>query len=237
MPEEINRIVTDSISDYFFVTEKSGVDNLIAEGKPERAIFFVGHVMIDNLFHQVAKLENVPGLAAETESLKQRLGRYGVVTLHRPSNVDQRDTLERLVGALAKISDRLPLVFPIHPRTQANLDQFGITLPDSIVTIKPQPYMAFLNLFKDARLVLTDSGGLQEETTALGIPCITLRDNTERPITVEQGTNTVVGTDPISIRSAADAVLEGSGKVGRRPELWDGRAAERILHVLTEHLM
>ena len=237
MPEEINRIVTDSISDYFFVTEKSGVDNLIAEGKPESAIFFVGHVMIDNLFHQVAKLENVPGLAAETESLKQRLGRYGVVTLHRPSNVDQRDTLDRLVGALAKISDRLPLVFPIHPRTQANLDQFGIALPDSIVTIKPQPYMAFLNLFKDARLVLTDSGGLQEETTALGIPCITLRENTERPITVEQGTNTVVGTDPISIRSAADAVLEGSGKVGRRPELWDGRAAERILHVLTEHLM
>ncbi len=237
MPEEINRIVTDSISDYFFVTEKSGVDNLIAEGKPESAIFFVGHVMIDNLFHQVAKLENVPGLAAETESLKQRLGRYGVVTLHRPSNVDQRDTLERLVGALAKISDRLPLVFPIHPRTQANLDQFGIALPDSIVTIKPQPYMAFLNLFKDARLVLTDSGGLQEETTALGIPCITLRENTERPITVEQGTNTVVGTDPISIRSAADAVLDGSGKVGRRPELWDGRAAERILHVLTEHLM
>jgi len=236
MPEEINRMVTDAISDYFFVTEKSGVDNLLAEGKPQSAIFFVGHVMIDNLFHQVAKLETASEATLESSSLKHRYPRYGVVTLHRPSNVDNPDILKNLIGALTKIAGQLPLIFPIHPRTQANLDKFGITLPESIVTIKPQAYMAFLDLFKDAQLVLTDSGGIQEETTALGIPCLTLRENTERPITAEEGTNVVVGTDPERIVAEAEKVLSGQGKRGRRPELWDGRAAERIVATLAEQM-
>jgi UDP-N-acetylglucosamine 2-epimerase (non-hydrolysing) len=232
MPEEINRIVTDSISDFFFVTEKSGVDNLLAEGKPQGAIFFVGHVMIDNLFHQLGKLERIPAGSLDREKIKSRYPRYGVVTLHRPSNVDCEKTLGRLVAALGSIAQDLPLIFPIHPRTQANLDKFGIKLPGSIVTIKPQPYMAFLNLFKDARLVLTDSGGLQEETTALGVPCLTLRENTERPITVAAGTNVVVGTSPERIVAEAESILRGQGKTGKRPELWDGRAAERIVEIL-----
>jgi UDP-N-acetylglucosamine 2-epimerase (non-hydrolysing) len=236
MPEEINRLVTDAITDYFFVTEKSGVDNLVAEGKPASAIFFVGHVMIDNLFHQLAKLERLPAGSPDSEVLKSRYPRYGIITLHRPSNVDNQETLGRLVGALAKISETLPLIFPIHPRTQVKLGSFGIHLPGNIVIIKPQPYMAFLNLFKDARLVLTDSGGLQEETTALGIPCLTLRENTERPITVEEGTNVIVGTSPDRILPEAEKIMRGEGKIGRRPELWDGRAAERIVEILAARL-
>jgi UDP-N-acetylglucosamine 2-epimerase (non-hydrolysing) len=236
MPEEINRLVTDAISDYFFVTEQSGVTHLRAEGKPDEAIFLVGHVMIDNLFHQMARLKEMPSSTLDEEGVKSRHARYGVVTLHRPSNVDQRGILENLIGAMSTISRVLPLVFPVHPRTQARLDQFKLSLPDGIVPIKPQPYMAFLNLFKDATLVLTDSGGLQEETTALGIPCLTLRENTERPITVEEGTNLVVGTSPDRIVAAAETVLRGEGKAGRRPRLWDGRAAERIVAILANHL-
>jgi UDP-N-acetylglucosamine 2-epimerase (non-hydrolysing) len=236
MPEEINRMVTDAISDYFFVTEKSGVDNLLAEGKPQSAIFFVGHVMIDNLFHQVAKLESSSEAVLESTALKRRHPRYGVVTLHRPSNVDDPHTLRTLIAAMAEIAEQLPLIFPIHPRTQAKLDNFGIALPEAMITIKPQAYMAFLDLFKDAQLVLTDSGGIQEETTALGIPCLTLRSNTERPITAEEGTNVVVGTDPARIVAEAEKVLQGYGKRGRRPELWDGRAAERIVSTLAERM-
>jgi len=145
--------------------------------------------------------------------------------LHRPSNVDNPDILKNLIGGMTEI-------FPIHPRTQANLDKFGITLPESIVTIKPQAYIAFLDLLKDAQLVLTDSGGIQEETTALGIPCLTLRENTERPITAEEGTNVVAGTDPVRIVAEAEKVLSGQGKRGRLPELWHGRAAERIVQNL-----
>jgi UDP-N-acetylglucosamine 2-epimerase (non-hydrolysing) len=232
MPEEINRLVTDAISDYWFVTEPSGVENLRAEGKPESEIFFVGHVMIDNLFYQLARLEEMPNGDLDPEGLKRRLKRYGVVTLHRPSNVDHRETLEPLVGVLGTIAETLPLIFPIHPRTQANLQRFGLPLPPGVVAVKPLPYMPFLNLFKDAQLVLTDSGGLQEETTALGIPCLTLRENTERPITVEQGTNVVVGTSPDRILAEARKILSGRGKAGRRPDLWDGGAAERIVDIL-----
>lgn len=236
MPEEINRLVTDSISDYFFVTERSGQRNLLAEGKPADSIFFVGHVMIDNLLHQVAKLAGLPAKSLDGEELKSRFPRYGVVTLHRPSNVDCPETLSGLVGALGQIAQRLPLIFPAHPRTQANLARGGISLPPGIVMVKPQPYMAFLNLFKDAQLVLTDSGGLQEETTALGIPCLTLRENTERPITVEEGTNLLVGTSPERILIEAEKIVEGRGKAGKRPELWDGRSAERIVDVLESHI-
>lgn len=236
MPEEINRMVTDTLTDYFFVTEQSAVDNLLAEGKPRASIFFVGHVMIDNLFYQVAKLEKLPAGSLDGAPVKSRYPRYGVVTLHRPSNVDKPESLATLVGALADVAEELPLIFPIHPRTQANLGRFGIRLPGGIVTIPPQSYMAFLNLFKDARLVLTDSGGLQEETTALGVPCLTLRENTERPITVEEGTNVIVGTSPQRIVAEARKILAGQGKFGKRPHLWDGRAAERIVDILAAQL-
>jgi UDP-N-acetylglucosamine 2-epimerase (non-hydrolysing) len=236
MPEEINRLVTDAISDFLFVTEASGVDNLRAEGKPETAIFLVGHVMIDNLFHQIARLQELPPHTWDHAGLKSRHPRYGVLTLHRPSNVDHRSTLEQLLTALDQIGRTLPLIFPVHPRTQASLDRFALSLPSGVVPVQPQPYMAFLNLFKDAALVLTDSGGLQEETTALGIPCLTLRENTERPITVEQGTNVVVGTSPARIVAEAEKILCGKGKAGRRPPLWDGRAAERIIETLVERL-
>ncbi|BBA37556.1 UDP-N-acetylglucosamine 2-epimerase [Methylocaldum marinum] len=236
MPEEVNRIVTDSISDYFFVTEKSGADHLLAEGKPKDSIHFVGHVMIDNLFHQVEKLNRRPETSFETTFFKQRHPSYGVVTLHRPSNVDNQETLAGIIRALTEVSTALPLIFPIHPRTQANIRKFGLTIPDGIVTTKPLSYMAFLNLFKDARLVLTDSGGIQEETTALGIPCITLRENTERPITVEEGTNVIVGSDPERIVAEAKKALSGSGAAGKRPELWDGKASVRILTTLSDAL-
>jgi len=236
MPEEINRIVTDSISDYYFVTEKSGVENLIAEDKPDERIFFVGHVMIDNLIFQLKKLEEGIRERPFSDSIKDQFSRYGVVTLHRPSNVDDKETLEGIAGALSTLSEDLPLVFPIHPRTKKNLERFNIQLNASIVVTEPLSYMEFLNLWKDASMVLTDSGGIQEETTALGIPCLTLRENTERPITVSEGTNIVVGSSPPKILSEARRILEGEVKEGKRPELWDGKASERIVDVLKREL-
>ena len=236
MPEEINRLVTDSISDWFFVTEPAGQANLLREGKREDQLFFVGHVMVDNLFYQRDQLAAADKSGFESEALKQRLGRYGVVTMHRPSNVDDRATLSGIAGALREIAANLPLVFPVHPRTRGNLEKFGLDLGPKVILTKPLSYMDFLNLWKDASLILTDSGGLQEETTALGIPCVTLRENTERPVTVDEGTNTIVGVDPAKIVAAADAVLAGQGKTGRRPQFWDGRAAERIVETLAAQL-
>ena len=235
MPEEINRLVTDSISDWFFVTEPSGVAHLRREGKPDSAIRHVGHVMVDNLLYQAAKLAQTGG-EFETSGFKRRHARYGVVTLHRPSNVDNPDMMARIGGALTDIAADLPLIFPVHPRTRANLARFGVDLGPNVELLGPQAYMAFLDLWKDAVVVLTDSGGLQEETTALGVPCLTLRENTERPVTVDEGTNTVVGVDPAKIVAAADAVLAGRAKTGRRPQFRDGRAAERIVETLAEQL-
>ena len=205
------------------------MENLRREGHPEERLHFVGHVMIDNLFYQVEQLKHIDVAKFPTNSLKQQLGDYGVVTLHRPSNVDDPDTLNTLIGALGRIAERLPLIFAVHPRTRANLDKFGIAIPKGLHLTEPLPYMEFLNLWKDARMVFTDSGGIQEETTALGVPCITLRESTERPVTVTDGTNVVVGTDPARIVAEAEKVLAGLSKQGRRPELWDGRAAERIV--------
>jgi UDP-N-acetylglucosamine 2-epimerase (non-hydrolysing) len=235
MPEEINRLVTDSICDWFFVTEPSGVDHLRREGKPDSAIHHVGHVMVDNVLYQAEKLAQ-SDQAFDTSGFKRAHPRYGVVTLHRPSNVDDAATLTCIAGALKEIAAELPLLFPVHPRTRANLDKFGIDLGPNIELVGPQAYMAFLHAWKDAAVVLTDSGGLQEETTALGVPCITIRENTERPITVEEGTNVLVGTDPVRILAEARKVLNGAGKQGRRPQLWDGRAAERIVAILTQNL-
>jgi UDP-N-acetylglucosamine 2-epimerase (non-hydrolysing) len=235
MPEEINRLVTDSISDWFFVTEPSGAEHLRREGKPDSAIHFVGHVMVDNVLYQAEKLAQSVA-EFETSTFKQQHPRYGVVTLHRPSNVDDAAMMARIGGALKEIATELPLLFPVHPRTRANLEKFGIDLGPNISLVGPQAYMAFLNIWKDAAVVLTDSGGLQEETTALGVPCITIRENTERPITVEEGTNVLVGTDPARIVTEARKVLRGEGKQGRRPHLWDGKAAVRIVEILAREL-
>jgi len=236
MPEEVNRIVTDSISDFFFVTEPSGVRNLLGEGKPVERIHHVGHVMVDNLIYQRDELAVTDTSAFESTGLKSRLGSYGVVTLHRPSNVDTREALERTAAMLQMVAARIALVFPLHPRTRGSLDKFGISLGDRVLLTGPMPYMDFLNLWKDAKFVLTDSGGLQEETTALGVPCITVRENTERPITVEEGTNVVAGTDPEKVKIEVFKILEGQSKRGHRPAFWDGRAAERIVAILAREL-
>jgi UDP-N-acetylglucosamine 2-epimerase (non-hydrolysing) len=236
MPEEVNRVVTDAISNWFFVTEPSGVENLRREGRPEQAIHYVGHVMVDNLLHQVDKLAHWDVRQFQTAPFRASNPRYGVVTLHRPSNVDDSTVFARLSGALREISGELPLLFPVHPRTRANLDRFGIDLGPRVTLTGPLAYMEFLNLWKDAAVVLTDSGGLQEETTALGVPCVTLRENTERPITVTEGTNVVAGTDPDRIIEEVKRILAGRHRRGRRPELWDGKAAARIVAVLARDL-
>ena len=240
MPEEINRLVTDSISDWFFVTEPSGVAHLQREGKADSAIHYVGHVMVDNALYQADKLTRTDTSGFETSAFKAANttngARYGVVTLHRPSNVDSAEMMAQLRGALKEIAADLPLIFPVHPRTRGNLEKFGIDLGPNITLVGPQAYMAFLNLWKDAAVVLTDSGGLQEETTALGVPCITIRENTERPVTVDEGTNVLAGTDPARIVLETRKVLRGEGKQGRRPHLWDGQAAVRIVEVLAKEL-
>ena len=246
MPEEINRLVTDSISDWFFVTEPSAVGHLQREGKRDSAIHYVGHVMVDNVLFQADKLAAMDTSGFEMAAYKgthfnkdghgAHGGRYGVVTLHRPSNVDDPVIFARIAGALREIATELPLLFPVHPRTRANLEKFGIDLGPNITLAGPQGYMAFLNLWKDAALVLTDSGGLQEETTALGVPCVTIRENTERPITVDEGSNVLAGTDPVAITFEARKILRGEGKQGKRPHLWDGKAAERIVDVLARAL-
>ncbi|MES2755858.1 MAG: UDP-N-acetylglucosamine 2-epimerase (non-hydrolyzing) [Pseudomonadota bacterium] len=240
MPEEINRLVTDSISDWFFVTEPAAVGHLKREGKPDSAIHYVGHVMVDNVLFQADKLTRTDTSGFETAPYKAAIsengGRYGVVTLHRPSNVDDAVNFAKIAGALKEISAELPLIFPVHPRTRANLEKFGIDLGPNITLAGPQAYMAFLNLWKDAAVVLTDSGGLQEETTALGVPCVTIRENTERPVTVDEGSNVLAGTDPVAIMAETRKVLRGEGKQGKRPHLWDGQAAERIVAILTREL-
>lgn len=236
MPEEINRLVTDSISDWLFCTEPAGVENLLKEGKPKERVFHVGQVMVDNLLYQRDRLETADKTGFESEAIKKRLRVYGVITLHRPSNVDDPAALAGIAGALKIVSERLPLVFPVHPRTRSSLERFGLDLGDKIILTRSLSYMDFLNLWKDAVIVFTDSGGLQEETTALGLPCLTLRSNTERPITCEDGTNTLVGNDPVRIVEEANKILAGQGKAGRRPELWDGRAAHRIVDCLLNDL-
>jgi UDP-N-acetylglucosamine 2-epimerase (non-hydrolysing) len=240
MPEEINRLVTDSISDWFFVTEPAAVEHLRREGKPDSKVHYVGHVMVDNVLYQADKLTRADTSGFETSPFKasalENGGRYGVVTLHRPSNVDDPAVFARIAGALKEIATDLPLIFPVHPRTRANIEKFGIDLGPNVTLAGPQAYMAFLNLWKDAAVVLTDSGGLQEETTALGVPCVTIRENTERPVTIDEGSNVLAGTDPAKIIEEARKVLQGKGKQGRRPHLWDGKAAERIVEILEKEI-
>lgn len=233
MPEEINRIVTDALSDLLFTTEPSGAANLHDEGIAADKVHFVGNVMIDTLLKYRARAVSLD-MAARFGVQPQR---YAVVTLHRPSNVDSAAALAGYVEVLAGLQERLPVLFPIHPRTRARLGEFGLLDRVGSMTglqlLEPQGYLEFLGLVAQARIVLTDSGGIQEETTILGVPCLTTRDNTERPITVEQGTNRLVGTDPGAILRAVDEALRMPVATHRRPPLWDGRAAERIVEVLT----
>jgi len=232
MPEEINRMVTDAITDYFFVTEKSAIENLLKEGKSKDQIHFVGHVMIDNLFHQIEQLADENVSLLPTYKLKKELGEYIFLTLHRPSNVDSRKTLAGIAAALNEISAETPIVFPVHPRTQKMLDEFDIQLDERIFLLPPLDFKESLFLWKDAVMVITDSGGLQEETTALGVPCITLRDNTERPITVEIGTNTLAGNKKADILKCFRKIMKNGKSEAAIPPKWDGRAAERIVEVL-----
>lgn len=234
MPEEINRVLTDQVADRLYTTEKSAADNLSREGIAPERIRFVGNVMIDSLLthrRYVRSPDSILREAGGDGSLLDTAVGYGLVTLHRPANVDRVETLEPLLGTLREVSEKLPLVFALHPRTRANIGRFGLeglAGGPRMVLLPPQGYLEMLGLLSGATLVLTDSGGLQEETTALGVPCLTLRDNTERPITVDQGTNTLVGRDRWAILDGVDDILKGGGKRGRVPELWDGRAAERI---------
>ena len=233
MPEEINRILTDSISDLLLTTSQDADENLRSEGVSEDKIKFVGNVMIDSLFYSLKLAEN--SNVRENLSLTER--EYAVLTLHRPSNVDEERVLENFLDALCIISEKLPVIFPAHPRTKANIEKFGYTekiINSNIKLIEPLGYLDFMRLYSGARLVLTDSGGLQEETTALGIPCLTLRENTERPITIELGTNILVGTKPEKIKQAAFDVLSRKSDFQNRkiPPLWDGHAAERICDAL-----
>jgi UDP-N-acetylglucosamine 2-epimerase (non-hydrolysing) len=234
MPEEINRIVTDTLATFLFATEEDAVVNLRREGIGEDRIFLVGNVMIDTLMTLLPVIRE-RRMAAE---LGLTSGAYGVVTLHRPANVDDEATLERMLAALERIGSRLPLVFPAHPRTAARLARSGRhdNRPDPAIRIvDPLPYVEFISLVSEARLVLTDSGGIQEETTVLGVPCLTLRDNTERPVTIRMGTNRLVGTDPEAAVRAAEEVLAERPPVPATPPLWDGEAAERIAAILDDH--
>lgn len=232
MPEEINRILTDALADYLFVTEDDAIEHLLKEGRPRESIFLVGNVMIDSLRYflptaQQSRIGEDLGLAKG-----QDWRRFAVLTLHRPSNVDSADKLNELLGAIDSIAAEVPVIFPVHPRTRQRLAQAGVSHHPDLKFVEPVGYLDFLCLLSRATLVLTDSGGIQEETTALGVPCLTLRENTERPVTITQGTNLLVGTDPANIVSAARKSLAGESKAGRIPPLWDGHSAERIVDIL-----
>ncbi len=232
MPEELNRMVTDVLSDYLFVTEESGVMNLRHEGIEEKKVFLVGDVMIDSLilYREKAKRSRIK------DSFGLTGGAYTLVTLHRPSNVDDRENLSKILRIFEGISGSGKIIFPIHPRTRKRIEEFGLSRRfqevDSLVLADPLGYLDFLNLMMDARILLTDSGGIQEETTFLNIPCVTMRENTERPSTIEVGTNVLTGLDVDRVIGLTRECYGGKWKVSRVPDLWDGRAAERIADIL-----
>jgi len=230
MPEEINRVVTDQLSDYLFVTEESGVKNLLREGIQEEKIFLVGNVMIDTLINHFERIEASKILNGF--SLRKRS--YALLTLHRPSNVDNLQKLSELMEAFLEISKKIKIIFPVHPRTMQRLKELKFPDASSIVLTEPLKYTDFVKLEKEALFVLTDSGGIQEETTFLKVPCITLRERTERPITVKIGTNIVVGTNKNNIVETALKIMKGEKKEGEVPPLWDGKASSRIVNILRE---
>jgi UDP-N-acetylglucosamine 2-epimerase (non-hydrolysing) len=238
MPEEINRVLTDQIADLLYTTERSAADNLMREGIALERICFAGNVMIDSLRRHrqraVAPVETLKRAGVQGDLLNTGDG-YGVVTLHRPSNVDEATALQEALSILAAVAAELPLIWPVHPRARDNIERFGLApllAAARVALLPPQGYLEMLGLLAGARLVITDSGGIQEETTALAVPCLTMRDNTERPITIAQGTNTLVGRERARILACVDDIRATGGKRGRLPELWDGHAAERI----AEHL-
>jgi UDP-N-acetylglucosamine 2-epimerase (non-hydrolysing) len=226
MPEEINRILTDAISDYLFISENSGVDNLLKEGVSPDKIFLVGNVMIDSLVNNSKKIASSTIL----NILDLKDGDYILTTLHRPSNVDEKDSLSRIIQVLNKYAKKYKIVFPVHPRTRSKMETFGLSgdISPNILLCDPIGYTDFLSLMKHAALILTDSGGIQEETTFLGVQCVTLRNNTERPVTIQMGTNHLIGTDIGKVDQALQAILGGQIKKGAIPPLWDGQAASRI---------
>ena len=234
MPEEINRLLTDQVADVLYITERSAAANLAREGIPAERIAFVGNVMIDSLRAHLARAippEETLRRAGLPDGLARSKPGFGVVTLHRPANVDRRETLRECLEILRAAAAKLPLVCALHPRTRGNIDRFGLAAmldTPAIAVLPPQGYLEMLGLMANAAVVLTDSGGMQEETTALGVPCLTLREATERPITVDEGTNTIVGRDCAYALHLLGEILAGGGKRGRTPELWDGRAAGRI---------
>lgn len=231
MPEETNRLVTDALSSYLFASEPSGVVNLLAEGVPQEKIFLVGNVMIDTLI----KFRDKAAQTGILERLGLKRTNYAVATLHRPSNVDGIEHLASLMNMFTELSRHLPVVFPVHPRTRARMEEAGLTERGVLLT-EPLGYLEFLHLIGEARLVLTDSGGIQEETTILRVPCLTMRENTERPITIELGTNRLVGTDPKNILQAALETVNAPPSFHAPPELWDGKASARIFDVLERSL-
>jgi UDP-N-acetylglucosamine 2-epimerase (non-hydrolysing) len=236
MPEEINRVLTDQIADLLLTPSRDADRNLLAEGVPAERIRLVGNVMIDSLLKNLALAER----SKVREELNVEGRDYAVVTLHRPSNVDDAGVLRGILSALSELAKRLPVVFPIHPRTRKMLAEFGlggrVESEGGLMLTEPLGYLDFLRLYSGARLVLTDSGGIQEETTALGIPCLTLRENTERPVTVEMGTNRVVGSNPVRILNEAGAALARPRATNETPRvpLWDGKTADRILDAIAE---
>ena len=228
MPEEVNRIVTDSISDLLFTTEDSANQNLLRDGMPADRIFFVGNCMIDTLLRHV----EVAVSRCPWEEFGAEPGRYALLTLHRPSNVDCAENLSALLGAINGIAERIPVIFPAHPRTMAVLERSGFVAAAGLRLREPFSYMPFLGLMARAAFVMTDSGGIQEETTALGVPCLTLRSNTERPVTTTAGTNRLVGNDLACLCGLVDQILAGEWPKGEVPPLWDGQAAHRITDAL-----
>ena len=235
MPEEINRVVTDSVSDWLFTSEPAAEDNLRREGVAPQRIHPVGNVMIDTLR---SHLDSAKAMRCY-ERLGLKAGSYAVLTLHRPSNVDRPEQLESIMRAVHRVSGQLPVVFPIHPRTESRIRQFGFSDRDELngfTSIEPQGYLAMLSLMESSRFVLTDSGGIQEETTVLRVPCLTLRENTERPVTIDLGSNQLVGSRTEDILAAVQRILDGPTRIGRVPENWDGRTADRIARVVKGHL-
>ena len=245
MPEEINRIVTDSISDYLFTTCKDANENLKREGVSENKIFFVGNLMVDTLLSHKDKADKSPILEILDLVIGTGVKDYALLTLHRPSNVDIQGTFQGIIESIHELSKNIPVVFPAHLRTQKQIKAFGIEkyFHDSslshnskgILLIDPLGYLDFLKLMENARLVLSDSGGIQEETTILGIPCLTIRENTERPVTIREGTNNLIGTNPNKIMSHAMDILRNKKRAGSRPDLWDGKAAQRIIRLIMNY--
>jgi UDP-N-acetylglucosamine 2-epimerase (non-hydrolysing) len=242
MPEEINRVLTDQLSSWLYTTERSAIANLAREGVSEERVHFVGNLMIDSLLFALPKAVSAaelfdrngldPGWASAQPG-------YAVVTLHRPANVDDEQTLSKILGALSEVAQRMPVIWPVHPRTRASIEKFaldGSLQRQRIACLPAQGYLEMVGLMRSATVVLTDSGGVQEETTALGIPCLTMRSNTERPITVDEGTNTLVGTCRSRILQVVDEVIRDGGKHGRVPECWDGKAAPRIAQHMAQWL-